>query len=194
MLQKTNTPDFSQFTANNCVALLQTSQSVWPTLCSWPYGLSSLRLCMFFFQPPVLWNVSTVFRVSRSCMKTHQALAGEKLASLYGLLCTGVKCLQFASEMSCQAFGDVQVVQFVSLFWYSWSREYWQSIGKALQVFVSSGSAAINYVAQVLTHVTLCCHSYREMVLMFLSFECNRWLSVIPHANSKKRKMVRRIW
>lgn len=103
MLQKTNMPDISQFTANNCEALLQTSQSVWPTLCSWPYGLPSLGLCMFFFQPPVLWNVSTVFKVSRSCTKTHQALAAEKLASLYGFLCRGVKCLQFASEMSCQA-------------------------------------------------------------------------------------------
>lgn len=58
---------------------------------------------MFFFQPPVLWNVSTVFKVSRSRMKTYQALAGEKLAGLYGLLCRGVKCSQFASEMSCQA-------------------------------------------------------------------------------------------
>ena len=70
---------------------------------------------MFFFQPPVLWNVSTVFKVSRSRMKTDQALAGEKLASLYGLLCRGVKCSQFASEMSCQAL-DKQVAQFVSLF------------------------------------------------------------------------------
>lgn len=58
---------------------------------------------MCFFQPPVLWNVSTVFRVSHSCMKTYQTLAGEKLASLYGLLCRGVKRVQFASEMSCQA-------------------------------------------------------------------------------------------
>lgn len=58
---------------------------------------------MFFFQPPVLWNVSTVFKVSHSCMKTYQTLAGEKPASLYGLLCRGVKRSQFASEMSCQA-------------------------------------------------------------------------------------------
>ena len=61
-----------------------------------------------------------------------------------------------------------------------------KSIGEALQVLVSPGSAAINYVAQVLTHVTLCCHSLREMTLMSLSPECNCRLSVTLHANSKK--------
>lgn len=40
-------------------------------------------------------------------MKTYQALAGEKQASLHGLLCRGVKYLQFASEMSCQALVDL---------------------------------------------------------------------------------------
>lgn len=96
-----------KFTANNYEALLQTAQSVWPTLCSWPYGLSSLGLCMFFFQLPTLWNVSTVFKVSHSCMKTYQALAGEKLASLHGLLCRGVKYFTICKWDELSSFGDL---------------------------------------------------------------------------------------
>lgn len=36
-------------------------------------------------------------------METYQALTGERFASLYRLLCRGLKRLQFASEMSFQA-------------------------------------------------------------------------------------------
>lgn len=91
-----------KFTANNCETILQTARSVWQILCSQPYGRSSLGPCMFFFQAPVLWLASTVFRVSCSCVKTYQALAGEKLASLYGLLCRGGNMLAICKwdEMS----------------------------------------------------------------------------------------------
>lgn len=99
---------------------------------------------MFSFQPPVLWNVSTVFRVSHSRMKTHQALAGEKLASLYGLLFVGgVKCLQFASEMACQALETCRWLNLSPCL----DKAEAQSIGKMLvKLYKSLGSAAINYV------------------------------------------------
>ncbi len=103
-------------------------------------------------------------------MKTHQALAGEKLAGLYGPLCRGVKCLQFASEMSCQVLETCRWLNLSPCF----DTAEAESIGKVLvKLFASSGSAAINYVARVLTRVTLCCHSLREMTLMSVSLECN---------------------
>lgn len=157
--------------ANIREALLQTSQSVWPTLCSWPYGLSSLGLCVFFFQPAVLWNVSTVFKVSRSRVKTYQALAGEKLASLYGLLCRGVKRLQFASEMSCQALETRRWLNLSPCL----DKAEAESIGKILGKLYKS--LWVQVVLQLIMlpkfwHVTLCCHSLREMTLRSLSLEC----------------------
>lgn len=88
-----------KFTASNCEALLQNSLVCVSTVLSaiWTIIIRTLHVS---FQPAVLWNVSTVFKVSRSLMETYQGLTGEMLASLYGLLCRGVKCLQFASEMS----------------------------------------------------------------------------------------------
>lgn len=84
----------------------------------------------------------------------------------------GITCLQFASEMSCQALEACRWLNLSPCFDIAVA-DYWQSIGKALQVFVSSGSPAINYVPQVLTHITLCCHSLREMTLMSLSLKCS---------------------
>lgn len=80
----------------------------------------------------------------------------------------------------------MQVAQFVSLFWYCWNSEDWQSAGKKLQV-LGSGVAAINYVAQVLTPITLCCHSLGEMTLMSLSHECNCRMSFTLHSNPRKK-------
>lgn len=140
---------------------------------------------MFFFQPPVLWNVSTVFKVSHSCMKTYQTLAGEKPASLYGLLCRGVKRSQFASEMSCQALETCRWLNLSPCFDIAET----QRIGKALvkNYVLGSGVAAINYVAQVLTPITLCCHSLGEMTLMSLSHECNCRMSFTLHSNPRKK-------
>lgn len=84
------------------------------------------------------------------------------------------------------SFADMQVAQFVSLFWYCWNSEDWQSAGKKLQV-LGSGVAAINYVAQVLTPITLCCHSLGEMTLMSLSHECNCRMPFTLHSNPRKK-------
>lgn len=92
-LQKNNSPGFSQFSANNCEALLQTSPCVWPMLCSWPSGRSSLGLYMFSLQPQY-YEMSSLFSECHiAAWRPIKAAADEMLASLYELLCRGVKYL-----------------------------------------------------------------------------------------------------
>lgn len=175
MLLKTNIPDFSQFTANNCEAFLQTSQRVWPTLCSQPYGLLSSDFA-YSFSSAHYYEMSPLFsKCHITAWRPIKTWWEACLLLQTSLLRSKTPAICKFDELS--IFWDMQVAQFVSLFWQSWSREYWQSIGQAVRVFVSSGSAVINYIACVLTHITLCCHSYREVTLMSLSPECTPWPS-----------------
>lgn len=64
-LQKNNSPSFSQFSANNCKALPQTYPCVWPMLCSWPSGRSSLGL----------YNMQYVLSAACSIMRCFQSVA-----------------------------------------------------------------------------------------------------------------------